>query len=1000
MIEMSESRHQSKVSLDLSSIEQKWRKLWSKNKIFEPEVDNSKVKYFTTVAYPYPNSPQHVGHGRTYTLADVHARYMRMRGYNVLFPMGFHYTGTPIVSMSQRVIAKDIDLIDTFRNIYKLSDEVIASFITPERIASFFHDEIKLGMEEMGYSIDWRREFTTVDEGYAKFISWQFRLLREKGLIVQGSHPVGWCPNDQNPVSQHDTMGDVEPDFLEYTIIKYFLDDGRILPTATLRPETIFGVTNLWINPMATYVEISIDREKWIVTSTAANKLKFLNHDVTIIRSLSGSELVGKNARDNFRDVGIPIYPATFVDTEEGTGIVMSVPGHAPYDYQALEDLKRDDKLREYNIENVVSPIKIIKSKISENNSDIMPAAQILKDLIITSQLDQKLETATSKLYSEEFYSGILLFNTGRFAGLSVKEARSKVKEELSIKGLVGTMYELVNKPVKCRCGAACVVKLLTDQWFLNYQDKAWKKLAHECLDKVDIIPEEIRQEFNNVIDWLKQRACARKIGLGTKLPWDPDWIVESLSDSVIYMAYYLISRYLTNPRERSLSQYKIQSSLLNDDFFKYVLLGVGDSMRVANTSNIPIDLLKKIREEFLYFYPVDSRHSGRDLVPNHLSFFIFNHVAIFDKALWPKQIVVNGSVLMQGKKMSKSLGNIIPLRSAIKDHGADPLRLAMLSSSELLQDADFSFDLVKGIRAKLVEIYENIIEHLANNQDLKSSNVKENLEQMGLEDKWLLSRLQDYISLVTKSLDRLRVREALQIILYYMDRDLIWYRKRKLAKKGNILTNTVLGEFYGVRVKLLAPFAPFLSEEIWEKMNGKGFISLASWPQVDPRKINPEVEEYEALIQNIITDIQNIIKVTKIRPNRILIYIASKDKWILYKTILEKMNKDSVPNFGVLMKGLVADEEIKDFAKSNPDLVKKILADILSESSDRREKKLEIQSFDEGRALSDALDLIKEQIGHSDMKLEVVLEEKLEKYDPKQKSKFSRPFKPAIYIE
>jgi leucyl-tRNA synthetase len=232
------------------------------------------------------------------------------------------------------------------------------------------------------------------------------------------------------------------------------------------------------------------------------------------------------------------------------------------------------------------------------------------------------------------------------------------------------------------------------------------------------------------------------------------------------------------------------------------------------------------------------------------------------------------------------------------------------------------------------------------------------------------------------------------------MDRDLIWYRKRKLAKKGNILTNTVLGEFYGVRVKLLAPFAPFLSEEIWEKMNGKGFISLASWPQVDPRKINPEVEEYEALIQNIITDIQNIIKVTKIRPNRILIYIASKDKWILYKTILEKMNKDSVPNFGVLMKELVADEEIKDFAKSNPDLVKKILADILSESSDRREKKLEIQSFDEGRALSDALDLIKEQIGHSEMKLEVVPEEKLEKYDPKQKSKFSRPFKPAIYIE
>src|SRR5690242_16735820 len=122
--------------IDWSAIESKWRKIWHDEKYFEAEP-NSQKKFFVTVAYPYPNSPQHIGHGRTYTLADVHARFLRMRGYNVLFPMGFHYTGTPILSMSQRVNAKDNDLIDTFRNIYKLSDEVIASFITPERIASF-----------------------------------------------------------------------------------------------------------------------------------------------------------------------------------------------------------------------------------------------------------------------------------------------------------------------------------------------------------------------------------------------------------------------------------------------------------------------------------------------------------------------------------------------------------------------------------------------------------------------------------------------------------------------------------------------------------------------------------------------------------------------------------------------------------------------------------------------------------------------------------------------
>ena len=107
------------LDFNWKTIEEKWRMRWTEHKIFESECDSNKKKYFLTVAYPYPNSPQHVGHGRTYTLADVHARYKRMKNYNVLFPMGFHYTGTPIVSMSQRIKSSDSELIETFRQIYK-----------------------------------------------------------------------------------------------------------------------------------------------------------------------------------------------------------------------------------------------------------------------------------------------------------------------------------------------------------------------------------------------------------------------------------------------------------------------------------------------------------------------------------------------------------------------------------------------------------------------------------------------------------------------------------------------------------------------------------------------------------------------------------------------------------------------------------------------------------------------------------------------------------------
>lgn len=997
---MSDDHSYETEGLDLHFIEEKWRKRWDESRIFETEIDLNKPKYFVTVAYPYPNSPQHVGHGRTYTLTDVHARYKSMRGFNVLFPMGFHYTGTPIVSMSERVLAKDTELIETFRSIYNLSDDLISSFVTPRSIASFFHNEIKLGMKEMGYSIDWRREFTTIDEGYSRFISWHFRLLREKGLIVQGSHPVGWCPKDHNPVSQHDTVGDVEPDFIEYILIKYNLDDGCILPTATLRPETIFGVTNLWINPNLEYVEIKIDEERWIVTQTAASKLTFLNHNVEIVRKLRGIELVGKLAKDNFRNVQIPILPASFVDPEDGTGIVMSVPGHAPFDYQALEDLKsKSDILHEYKLDYIVSPIKIIRSKMYQSDSNITPAELIVKEFKINDQSDRNLEAATSKLYSEEFYSGTLLPNTGNFTGLTVKDARSKVKEVLKSKGLVDTMYELINKPVKCRCGTPCVVKLLTDQWFINYQDNFWKKLAHECIDSMSIFPEEIRPEFNYIIDWLKQRACARKIGLGTKLPWDKDWIVESLSDSVIYMAYYIISRYLTNTLKRSFPEY-IDPSRLTDEFFNYVILGKGELQEIEKSTNISISTLDKIRRDFLYFYPVDSRHSGRDLVPNHLSFFVFNHVAMFERNMWPKQIVVNGSVLMQGKKMSKSLGNIIPLRAAIKSHGADPLRLAMLSSSELLQDADFSFDLVKGVRAKLLAIYGEIMDYISSTRATTISTTIDDLKKMDFEDRWLLSKLQGDISEVTKSLEHLRVREALQIILYSMDKDLQWYRKRKFARGSDTLKSLALGEYYNVRVLLLAPFAPFISEEIWETMKGKGFVSLVSWPQINPEKIDAEVEGNEELIETIITDIQKIIKVTEIRPNRIMIYTASKQKWILYKKILDRMNQQFTGNFGELMKELVRDDEINDYAKSNTELVKKIMGDILSDSSEARLRKIQMRSFDEGRTLKDALNMIIHDIGQCDVRLEIVSENDDQKFDPMNKSKFSRPFKPAIYLE
>jgi leucyl-tRNA synthetase len=1007
-----------------SLIEEKWRHRWDEQQIFNSDPDFSKNKYFITVAYPYPNSPQHIGHGRTYTLADAHARYMRMKGYNVLFPMGFHYTGTPILGMSRRIASGDKELLETFQYIYHVSEDAIKSFVEPIKIASYFHNEIKLGMKEMGYSIDWRREFTTVDKLYSKFISWQFNTLRKKGLIVQGSHPVGWCPKDQNPVSQHDTIGDVEPDFNEYTLIKFKLDDGYIIPTATLRPETIYGVTNLWVNPTVEYVRIQIDNnERWIVSKEAARKLEFLNHKVAVESSIYGKEIIGKYAEDPIKKVSIPLYPASFVESNNGTGIVMSVPGHAPYDFQAIEDLKKNISLdNEFvGLKVDVMPITIIGSDdyyYTDVNDSILisPAAKIVSKFKVKDQDDPQLEKATDELYSHEYYKGKMLQNTGKYVGMPVSVAKDMIKNEIVSNGVAEIMFELINKPVRCRCGTECVVKILNDQWFINYGDKKWKELAHECINKMDIVPEEIRQEFNYVIDWLRERACARKSGLGTKLPLDQDWIIESLSDSVIYMSYYIFAKYVNsnNNNNNSISDDDSSNKLiinmnnvdaLNDSFFDYILLGNGDVRQVAAECNISISLMELIRKEFSYFYPLDARHSGRDLVQNHLSFFIFNHVAIFTRENWPRKIVVNGSVLMEGKKMSKSLGNIIPLRAAIKEHSADAIRLAMLSSAELLQDADFSFDAIKGIRSKLDDIYDMAIEHSMVKSKFRSSSTSSSIilaeAKREIEDRWLVSRLQNHITDITASMDKLRVRKALHDILYLLDQDLQWYKKRIMAKnRDDPLVAVTLSIFLDNRIRMLAPFAPFISEELWEIIGGKSnSIIFAGWPIVDEDKRDPIAEESEQLIINLISDLQNILKVTKISPTKIIIFTSARWKQQIYQKILEYILLENKTNFGDIMKQLIKDAETSK-AKKDPKLIRNMIEDILSDPIEARNRRLKLRFFDEKLPLYDAKKLLSLESGNAQAEIIVHSEDEIQKYDPREKSKYSRPFKPAIYIE
>ena len=222
-------------------------------------------------------------------------------------------------------------------------------------------------------------------------------------------------------------------------------------------------------------------------------------------------------------------------------------------------------------------------------------------------------------------------------------------------------------------------------------------------------------------------------MGLGTKLPWDQSWIIEALSDSVIYMAYYLLSKYFTKDWV-VFKKFERDTSRLPDAFFNFTLLGDGTIDTVAEQTKIPKRILNAIRAEFQYFYPVDMRHSARDLVSNHLSFFIFHHTSLFPEKQWPKGIVANGFVLMEGAKMSKSLENIIPLRQGIAKFGADPVRVGVMATAELGQDTDFSEMLALSIHERLSALIGQ-----ARKLGTKKTAGKPKLSTL---DRWMISRL------------------------------------------------------------------------------------------------------------------------------------------------------------------------------------------------------------------------------------------------------------------
>jgi len=442
----------------LRQLEEKWRKRWEEARIFEANPEQKRKKCFITFPFSYMNGPLHVGHGFTASRVDAYARFKRMQGYNVLFPWAWHWTGETIAGASERIKNGDETLIRAFREMDGVSEENLKKFVDPVYMASYYTDDSRESVKRIGFSVDWRREFhtTSLYPTFSKFVEWQCERLREKGYIIKGTYPVVWCPHDQSPTGDHDrqTGEGVVPE--EYVLIKYRMEDGAILPSGTFRPETIYGITNIWINPDADYVKARVNGESWIISKTAANKLAEQLKKVKIITNFKGKEIIGKQFTSPLSTRKMLILPGWFVSPDNATGVVYSVPAHAPFDWLALRDLQNNPELlKEFNIDpeaiKKIHPISLIKVEGFGEH----PAVELVDQMSVKDQHDPKAEEATKALYKKEFHGGILKEICGIYSGKKVNKVKDILIKAFKEQGIADSMYDLP-EPVVCRCMTPC----------------------------------------------------------------------------------------------------------------------------------------------------------------------------------------------------------------------------------------------------------------------------------------------------------------------------------------------------------------------------------------------------------------------------------------------------------------------------------------------------------------------------------------------------------------
>lgn len=830
---------------------------WRENKTFEKSLiaeKNAKAFSFYD-GPPFATGLPHYGHILPGTIKDVIPRYKTMQGYRVNRVWGWDTHGLPIENIVEQELDIKTKLQITEYGVDKFNEKCRAQVLK-------YADDWKHIVARTGRWVDMENAYLTMDPEYMESVWWVFSELWKKGLIYEGHRVMPYCPRCATALSNFE-VGEGYKDKRDKTVtVKFELVDepGTFLLAWTTTPWTLPGNMALAVGPKVKYSKVEAGNAKYILATDRLTSFADELGKYKVLDTLVGKDLIGKKYKpifDHYKGDGRvhEVIAGDYVTTEDGTGIVHIAPAFGEADYEVAKAAGIDF---------------------------FMPVDDL----------------------------GLFTIEVPEYAGKSVinTETNDQILKDLGAK--VFKIEEITHSYPHCwRCDTPLIYRAV-DSYFVAVEK--YKKEALAANKDISWTPTAIgKNRFAKLIESAPDWNISRNRFWGTPIPV---WKCDDCCEVQVIASREALEK-ASGQKIKDLHLHFLQNIELPCKCGKKAKLSgevldcwfESGSMPFASI-HYPFENKERFESEF----PADFIAEGIDQTRGWFRSLLMISTPIMNKSSY-KNVVVNGTILAEdGQKMSKRLHNYPDLTLILDKYGADALRFYLMGSPAVkAEDLRFSEkgvdEVVKKVEMTLWNSYSFFVMYAALD-DFKPTG---KLDPVGQLDKWLLSITNKLILDVTGKLDAYDISSAVRLLTDYVDELSNWYIRRSRKRFWKSENDTDKASAYetlyfalNTYIKLVAPFMPFIAEEIYQGLvrvidkTAPGSVHLTAWPVVDKKAIDVKLDESMARTRDIVNvglSLRAAAGIKVRQPLASISYVGDKLDDDFTQTIAEEVNVKAV---------------------------------------------------------------------------------------------------------